>query len=146
MRKLNPIFFLSVFFAITGISLKQPNLTFAAKTRVWTTGSAKTTVASRPSFSVTFRSDRRALNIRFYNLKTASSTSYELTYNGSGNDQGVVGSALTSEGNSASRLLLFGTCSHGVCTYHQNIQNMQLTITSKLNTGKTLIKRYKIKV
>jgi hypothetical protein len=131
------------------VFLFSPAPVFAAKQRVWKTTTATTqttTIASRPSFSVKFRSDRRALNISFFNLQTASSTSYELTYFGNNLDQGVVGSANASEGNSTTRLLLFGTCSKNVCTYHQNISGMQLVITSKLNNGKTLIKRYKIKV
>jgi hypothetical protein len=127
--------------------LASPNTVSAAKKRVWGTQTTGTvTTATRPNFSVRFRSDRRALNVGFYNLNTASSTSYELTYLGTGLEQGVVGSINKSEGTSASRLLLFGTCSKSDCTYHKNIQNMQLTITSKLNSGKTLIKRYKIKV
>ena len=135
------LFFFVLFF------LASPNMVFAAKKRVWGAQSVKvTTTATRPSFSVRFRSDRRALNVNFYNLTTASSTSYELTYLGNGIEQGVVGSINQTEGSSASRLLLFGTCSKAVCTYHKNIQNMRLTITSKLNSGKTLIKRYKIKV
>jgi len=121
---------------------------FAAKKRVWNTQTSTktTTVATRPTFSVKFRADRRALNINFYNISSASSITYELTYMGNSLDQGVVGSVRSSEGSSAFRLLLFGTCSKNVCTYHRNIQNMQLKITSKLNSGKTLIKRYKIKV
>ncbi|PIQ70287.1 hypothetical protein COS55_04035 [Candidatus Shapirobacteria bacterium CG03_land_8_20_14_0_80_40_19] len=119
----------------------------AAKKRVWSTQTTtKTTTATRPTFSVKFRSDRRALNVSFYNLNTASSTSYELTYLGNDLEQGVVGSINPNEGSSASRLLLFGSCSGNVCTYHKNIQNMQLKITSKLKSGKTLIKRYRIKV
>jgi len=119
----------------------------AAKQRVWSTQVvAKTTTTTRPTFSVKFRSDRLALNIIFSNLKTASSTSYELLYTGNGLEQGVVGSINQNEGTSASRLLLFGTCSKNVCTYHKNIQGMKLKITSKLNNGKTLTKRYKIKV
>ena len=121
---------------------------FAAKQRVWkkTTSTTQTVVtASKPSFTVKLRSDRRALNISFFNLQTATSTNYELTYTGNDLDQGVVGSTNANEGNSTTRLLLFGTCSKNVCTYHKNISGMQLTITSKLNNGKTLIKRYKVK-
>lgn len=139
-----------VFLCFTVIFLLTASHIQAAKTRVWTTTKTTTTktttTASRPNFRVSFRSDRRALNVNFYSLSSASSTSYELTYMGNGLDQGVVGSTNKAEGSSASRLLLFGTCSHGVCTYHKNISGMQLTITSKLNSGKTLVKRYKIKV
>jgi len=142
--KINKIYI----FVFTIFSLSfflSPSSAHAAKTRVW--GTKKTaTVATRPSFSVKFRSDRRALNVNFYNINLAQSISYELTYLGNDIDQGVVGAVRPSEGNSAFRLLLFGTCSKNVCTYHRNIQNARLVITAKLNNGKTLIKRYTIRV
>ncbi len=137
------IILFSIFFFLS------PASAFAAKQRVWSTqATTKKTVstATKPTFSVKFRSDRRAINIYFSNLNTASSTAYELTYNGNGIDQGVVGSTYANEGSSATRLLLFGTCSKVVCTYHKNIQSAQLKITSKLNSGKTYIKTYRIKI
>lgn len=102
--------------------------------------------ANTPSFSVKLRKDRKAITAYFNNLKYSTSTSYELTYTGNGIEQGVVGSIYPKEGNVSSRLLLFGTCSKKVCVYHKNIKNTRLTIRSKLKTGKTLIKRFKIKV
>lgn len=144
MRKTSGVIILALF-----VFLASPARAFAAKQRVWGSGSSKpavATTATRPTFSVRFRSDRKAINIGFYGLNTASSVSYELTYLGNGIDQGVVGSINKNEGATAGRLLLFGTCSKNVCTYHKNIQDMKLTITSKLNSGKTLIKRYRIRV
>ena len=119
----------------------------AAKQRVWST-TTKTTVTSavKPSYSVKLRSDRKALTVYFYSVGTAKSIEYELTYTGNGIEQGIYGSVNSSEGNTVSRLLLFGTCSHNVCTYHSNIQNMVLKITSKTNKGTTYIKKYRIKV
>lgn len=123
----------------------QPNQVFAAKARV---AAKKTTAvtATRPTVSVKFRSDRKAIILTVYSMQTANSGAYELTYNGNGIDQGVVGAFLPSEGSTISRTLLFGTCSKAVCTYHQNINNTQLKLTFKLKNGQTLIKRYKIKV
>jgi len=103
-------------------------------------------VVNRPTFSVKIRSDRRALNVYFYNQQYAKSITYELTYTGNSIDQGVVGSIYKNEGSSAYRLLLFGTCSKKVCTYHRNIKNTQLIIRSKLLNGQTLIKKYTIKI
>lgn len=136
------IFFLTIF---------SPVKVFAAKKRIWKTTSVSTATAiQRPSIYVTLRKDRRALNISFTNLQTVNfslgGVSYELTYVGNEIEQGVVGSVSAEEGNSTTRQLLFGTCSHNVCTYHNNIQNALLKITVKLKNGKTLIKRYKIKV
>lgn len=128
-------------------SLFVPPEVLAAKPRVWkTTQKSTATSVTRPTYSVKLRSDRRALNVNFYNLQSVKSVSYELTYIGNNLEQGVVGSIYKKEGNSAYRLLLFGTCSKNVCTYHKNIRNTQLLITAKLNSGQTLIKRYKIKV
>jgi len=123
-----------------------PKKTLAAKPRVWSKTSTTQTTATRPTFSVKLRKDRLALNVSFYNLNTADSVSYELTYIGNDNEQGVFGSVFVKEGDVASRLLLFGTCSKNVCRYHQNIQNMQFKITAKLKSGKTLIKKYKVRV
>lgn len=124
-----------------------PPEVLAAKPRVWkVTQKSTATSATRPTYSVKLRSDRRALNVNFSNLQSVKSVSYELTYMGNNLEQGVVGSIYKKEGNSAYRLLLFGTCSRNVCTYHKNVHNTQLVITAKLNSGQTLIKRYKIKV
>lgn len=128
--------------------LLAPAEVLAAKPRVWSKTSTvtTTTTATRPTFSVKLRKDHLAINVNFYYLNTANSVSYELTYLGNDNEQGVFGSVLPKEGSSTSRLLLFGTCSKNVCRYHQNIQNMQFKITAKLKSGKTLIKKYKVKV
>lgn len=129
-------------------SLNLAPKVFAAKARVWntSTSTSATTTATRPSFSVKLRADRRALNINFNNINLSQSINYELTYVGNEIDQGVVGSVRQNEGSSAFRLLLFGTCSKSVCTYHRNITNAQLKITAKLLDGRTLIKKYTIKV
>ena len=133
---------------ITLLYLVVPGQVYAAKTRTWTnsTATTKTVTATKPSYVVKFRADRRAINITMYNIKLASSIAYELTYVGNGIEQGAAGSVLPSEGTSASRLLLFGTCSHAVCSYHKNIQSAKLVISSKMPNGKTYIKRYQIKV
>lgn len=124
----------------------SPTSALAAKKRVWKTTTTTSASATRPTVYVSLRKDRLALNINFSNLNLATSTSYELTYTANGIDQGVYGSAGGNEGNSAARSLYFGTCSHAVCTPHTNIQSMALRIEFKLKTGKTLIKKYKIRV
>lgn len=121
-----------------------PNQAMAAKTR--TVVKKTVPAAVNPTVYVKFRSDRKAITLTFYNLQTSNSGAYELTYNGNGIDQGVVGAVLPTEGNTVSRTLLFGTCSKAVCTYHKNINNMRLKVTYKLKNGKTLIKRFTIKV
>ncbi len=92
------------------------------------------------------RGDRKALLVTFSNLQNAKSVSYILTYTTNGQQEGAGGSVKPSEGATANRELLFGTCSKNVCRYHTNISNMKLEVTAELKSGKKLIKRYKIKV
>lgn len=91
------------------------------------------------------RHDRHALIIYFSNLQNTESVSYMLIYKTNGQDEGAGGSVKPSEG-SATRELLFGTCSKNVCRYHTNISNMTFETTARLKSGKKLIKRYKIKI
>jgi len=110
---------------------------------------SKTTLPKTQSASIgvtpKIRSDRHALIIYFSNLQNAESISYMLIYKTNGQDEGAGGSVKPSEG-SASRELLFGTCSKNVCRYHTNLSNMSLEVKAQLKSGKNLIKRYKIKI
>jgi hypothetical protein len=54
--------------------------------------------------------------------------------------------SITPAGSTDSRDLYFGTCSHGVCTPHRGIQGATLLIETQLKSGKTHVKRYRIKV
>lgn len=92
------------------------------------------------------RRDRQALNVYFGNLQNAKSVSYMLIYKTNGQEEGAGGSVNPSLGNSASRELLFGTCSKNVCRYHPNLSNMSFEVKTQLKSGKSLIKRYKIKI
>ena len=91
------------------------------------------------------RSDRQALIVTFSNLQKVNNVTYTLTYQTNGEDQGVSGTLDSSSGSSATRELLFGTCSD-VCRYHPNISNMKLEIVSQLPSGKQTLKRYRIKI
>lgn len=103
-----------------------------------------------PSYGVTvqpkLRADHQSLYVTFINVKKVNSITYTLTYQTNGKDEGVSGSVDSSQGNKIDRELLFGTCSSGVCTYHQNISNMKLEISIQYTNGKTVIKRYRVKV
>ena len=92
------------------------------------------------------RGDRHALLIYFSNLQNAESVSYMLIYKTNGQDEGAGGSVNPSLASSASRELLFGTCSKNVCRYHTNLSNMSLEITAQLKSGKKLIKHFKIRI
>lgn len=92
------------------------------------------------------RSDRKALLVYFGNLQNAKSVSYMLIYKTSGQQEGAGGSINTSEGNTASRELLFGTCSKNVCRYHTNLSSVSFEVRAQLKSGKNLLRRYKIRV
>lgn len=91
------------------------------------------------------RPDRKALIVTFSNLQKVNNVTYTLMYHTDGKDEGVSGMIDSSSGPSATRELLFGTCSD-VCRYHQNISNMKLEIVSLLPNGKQTLKRYRIKI
>lgn len=122
----------------------------SAKTLPQAKGATKQTTA-RPAgnsvaVSARLRRDRHALNIYFSNIQKASGVSYILNYQTQGRQEGAGGSIRADEGNSASRELLFGTCSKNVCTYHSGITSMKLEVTGQLKTGKTFTKRFRIKI
>lgn len=91
------------------------------------------------------RADRKAFIVSFSNLQNASSVSYTLVYNANGQQEGA-GGTISSSGNSATRELLFGTCSKDVCRYHTNITNARFEVTYTTASGKKYLKRYRIKV
>lgn len=103
-------------------------------------------VASGLVVSAKLRSDRRAIFVYFANLNKVTSLTYTLMYQTNGKDEGVSGSMDASSGGTAQRELLFGTCSSGVCRYHENLTNMKLEITSTLPSGKQTIKRFKVRI
>lgn len=93
---------------------------------------------------VRLRGDRQALLINFSNFQNLQSVSYELVYEANGIGQGVSGTIPL--GDTDTKTLLFGTCSAGICTYHQNITNMRLSIISVLGSGVTVLKPYRIRI
>lgn len=92
------------------------------------------------------RADRQALLVTFTNLQLANSVSYTLMYQANGNEEGAGGSVDSSAGSTATRELLFGTCSAGVCRYHSGMSNMRLEVTVEYKNGKKATRRFRIKV
>jgi len=134
------IIFLSLFFIVFPAEAKLlPRYSNA-------TGNTSSTGSSSVVISPKLRGDRKALIIYFANLSKVKNISYMLTYQGSGVDQGAMGSIDSTVGGSASRELLFGTCSTSVCTYHSSIVNARLEVTIEQLSGKKTIKKYRIKV
>lgn len=88
--------------------------------------------------------------VTFINLANVGRISYTLSYTSSSRSkpqqQGVVGSLVPTSAASEARDLYFGTCSHGVCTPHYQITKTELVVETKLKSGKTTVKRYRIKI
>ncbi len=103
-------------------------------------------VSSGVAVSPRLRKDKKALIINFGNLGKAKNVTYTLMYQTNGKDEGVSGSLDSSAGNSASRELLFGTCSSGVCRNHGSITKMKLEVITELTSGKKFLRRFGIKV
>ena len=114
--------------------------------RAKTAVSKTTSVASGVGVSAKLRRNPNTLVVYFSNLSKASNVQYMLSYQSEGVEQGVGGSLSLGGENSAQRELLFGTCSSGVCRYHTGISNARLEVTITTTAGKTLIKRFKIRV
>jgi len=117
----------------------------AKKIIVRRTASTSSTVSNKPIIRPSLRADRKALSVSFSNLQTASSISYELTYDSNGITQGVIGTITPSGQTIATRELLFGTCSKNVCTYHTNITGMKFVVTSTHTSGIKIRKTFRVK-
>jgi len=102
-------------------------------------------VSGLPQTSLKLRGDKHALLLSLSRLTEAKNFSYILTYQADGIGQGVEGSYDPSLG-STQKELVFGTCSGSVCTYHQNISEMLFQATIGLKDGKTLTRKYQIKL
>ncbi len=118
----------------------------AAKTRVRTSvsksgGGGLSTGYSKAKLS-------RATNsvvVTFMNLGSVSRITYTLSYTANGIEQGAMGSLVPTGAATDGRDLYFGTCSHGVCTPHRGIQKAVLLIETQLKSGRTHVKRYRIR-
>ena len=126
-------------------ALINPSPTLAARQRVRKpSGGGQAYVARGVGATVRFRPDRLGLVLNFYSFDNVESGSYELVYDSGGVTQGAGGSIII--GDTSPKELLFATCSHGVCRFHENITNARLSIISKLNSGQTVLKPFRIKV
>lgn len=141
MKRVLILFILSV--AIVGFI----SPVYAAKPRVKKVA-VKTTATSAATGYSSARLSRgtNSIIVTFLNLSKVSRVNYTLSYNANGVEQGVVGSLTPTGQASDSRDLYFGTCSHGVCTAHRSITGATLTVETKLKSGATHVKRYRVKI
>jgi len=137
-------FLFGLIFVVLFSSFSTPSL--AAKKRVYGSVSTVSTSSKSVAVSPRLRRDRGALLLNISGLSSTKSVTYELTYTGSGQDQGVFGTIdPATSGNSTSRSLYFGTCSHNVCTPHYGVTGVRLSVIIKTSAGKTITRRYRIK-
>lgn len=109
-----------------------------------TTGT-RTTTSRGVQSSVKFKSNRLGLILTLSGFGNVSLVSYQLTYTTNGIPEGVSGT-IQPTGATETRELLFATCSKNVCRWHTNIRDARLVVTSKLKSGLTVRKPYRIKV
>lgn len=121
-----------------------PSSCYAARKRVRKATQQPVYVPQGVEAYVRFRADRRGLLINFSNFSNLQSGSYELLYETNGVTQGAGGSIIL--GDSSTKEVLFGTCSGGVCNWHENITNARLSIYSTLKDGTKVLKPFRIRV
>lgn len=138
--------YLLIFFLIVGSLCITPSV-FAAKVRVRTAPSsgAKSGGSVSGYSSARLSRNTNSVIVNFMNLSAVSKITYTLSYTANGIEQGAVGS-VNPTGSTDSRDVYFGTCSHGVCTPHRGIQNAVLLIETHLKSGRTTVKRYRIRM
>lgn len=116
----------------------------AAKPRIQKPTYSKT--AGIAYSSVRLSRNTNSVIVTFLNLNRVKRITYTLSYVSGGTSQGVVGTLTPSGQATDSRDLYFGTCSHGVCTAHYNLQNVSFLVQTTLTSGATHTKRYRIKI
>lgn len=99
---------------------------------------------SGSDIAVAYKVQGGLIALTFSNLRNAASLSYTLIYATNGQQEGAMGTVIPKGANTASRTLLFGTCSKNVCRYHTNISDVTLEVSAKLKSGKTVSKTYYI--
>ena len=105
-----------------------------------------TSTSSGVVSSVKFRGDRLGIIVTFGNLQAAYKVDYFLSYQTKGITQGASGSIADTSIGSATRNIIFGSCSKGVCRYDTRISNAKFVITIHLNNSRKIVRSYKLKV
>lgn len=127
------------------IFLLFPSPAYARKKLPARSARAVVSGSTLPQTGLKLRGDHLALLLTMTNLDKAKSLSYLLTYQAAGVGQGAEGSHDPALGNTQKELV-FGTCSASVCTYHQSLSGMLFQATIGLKDGRTLVRKYQIKI
>ena len=105
-----------------------------------------TSTSSGVTSSVKFRGDRLGIIVTLGNLMAARKVDYFLSYVSKGITQGASGSITDTTVGSATRDIIFGSCSKGACRYDSGISNAKFVITIYLTSGRKIVRSYKLKV
>ena len=105
-----------------------------------------TSTLSQITSSVKFRGDRLGIIVTLGSLQAAYKVNYFLSYQTKGTTQGASGSITDTSIQSATRDIIFGSCSRGACRYDSGISNAKFVITIYLNSGRKIFRSYKLKV
>ncbi len=138
--------FLAILF-VSVLMLVNTSVAFAAKPRTRSAAITKGSGSVATGYSKAKLSrNTNSVILTFMNLGSVAKTTYTLSYSANGIEQGAVGSLSPGGSPTENRDVYFGTCSHGVCTPHRGIQNATLVVETRLKSGKTNVKRYRIRI
>ena len=105
-----------------------------------------TSTSSGVTSSVKFRGDRLGIIVTLGSLQAAYKVNYFLSYQTKGTTQGASGSITDTSIGSVTRDIIFGSCSKGACRYDSGISNAKFVITIYLNSGRKIVRSYRLKV
>ncbi len=105
-----------------------------------------TLTSSGVTSSVKFRGDRLGIIVTLGSLQAAYKVDYFLSYQTKGTTQGASGSITDTGVGSATRDIIFGSCSKGACRYDSGISNAKFVITIYLNSGRKIVRSFRLKV
>lgn len=105
-----------------------------------------TSTSSGVTSSVKFRGDRLGIIVTLGNLQAAYKVDYFLSYQTKGITQGASGSITDTVVGSVTRDIIFGSCSKGACRFDSGISNAKFVITIYLNSGRKIVRSFRLKV
>lgn len=95
-------------------------------------------VANQPTLTITTRADRKAINLTFESLSTATIIDYTVTYVSKNINRGITGKIIRSKAEQTlTREILLGTCSKDVCTYDEGVTTVKIAVVYTFENATT---------
>lgn len=79
--------------------------------------------------------NNRVVSITFSNLWFVKSISYQVLYEANGMEQGAGGTMNVGNEQKIHRRIILGTCSNGVCVYHEDVKRLRVLVTTTYKSG-----------